>query len=224
MDKPTVFTYHQSIPGLGTGSDQTLELWSASWKANGWNPIVLNETHATKHKLYATFRAKIESFPSVNALGFDYHAFMRHLAVAAYVPNSHVIFTTEPDVINYSLGSDAFLWRKPEILECHSPVPAFLIGYKPHFEALVAAICSYSLLPDDQEDGRPHLSDQNFLHYRAGDKIVRYFRHSPMCAEAFQGQNWIEAPTVHYGTPYMMASGLLPKHKFIPSLRPLPKS
>lgn len=196
----------------------TLSMWQTSWENSGWNPQVLTEQDASRHRLYSDFKEKISSLPTVNAAKFDYQAFMRWLAVAT-LPDTLVV-TTEPDVINYSLTPDKLNHETGLVI--HSPVPAFIVGSPQDFTRCCSRITEHTIQPQDVFRGVPHLSDQDFAaRYLEPEALVTFCRESPLCREAFHS-GWECAPCVHYGTPYMLERNLMPKHEHIPSLRPFP--
>jgi hypothetical protein len=214
-----VYSYFESVDGLPL-NNHMVKMWVESWSKQGWNPIVLGESDAKTHPLYEKFSNALKTFPSVNTPGFDYHAFMRWLAVPAV--GGYV--STEPDVINYSLTPDMVkewiaLSDENQILQCHSPVPAFLCGTPSSYETICKQIINHTVTPEDSVYGRPHLSDQDFAARYCDGTTVNFYRDSTLCAELFDGDKWNTSPCVHFGTPYMMSRGLLPKHVHIPQLR-----
>jgi hypothetical protein len=223
-----IYTYHTQLESMPL-RNETLEIWKSSWIKNGWEPIVLCEDDAKNHPLYLDFFSKIKSFPSVNAQGFDYHAFMRWLAV----PSVGGIISTEPDVINYSLKpSDVEKYldiANDGKLQCHSPVPAFLLGLPKSYENVCEKIIKHIVQSDDNVDGLPHLSDQDFSARYCDGQEVEFYRDSDICCELFDGDifnklstsKWKNSPVVHFGTPYMATNGFLPKHLHINNLRHL---
>jgi len=213
-----IYTYFDQCC-VSDSARHALELWKQSWQKNGWTPMVLTEDDARSHPFHSVFSETVRAFPSVNGSGFDYHAFMRWLAVANL--NSRFVVTTEPDVINYSLVPDD-VDKFTVGLDLHSPVPAFVVGASLEFERFCAHVMAHRITPEDHFEGRPHLSDQDFAARYAGPRdVIRFIDKSPWCAEAFS-DGWQQAPCVHFGTPYMLARSLMPKHEHIPVLRPLP--
>lgn len=222
-----VYAYFESLDTIPL-NNHTVKMWYDSWSKNGWEPIILGEADARTHPLYDKFSNAIRNFPSVNPPKFDYHAFMRWLAV----PAAGGVLSTEPDVINYSLKpKDVEEWiniASDDILQCHSPVPSFLCGTPRAYEKVCEKIISHVVKKEDSVDGRPHLSDQDFSFRYCENSEVKFYRGSPLCSELFEGEVWYEkgdrwkiSPCVHFGTPYMMQGGFLPKHEHIPRLRPL---
>lgn len=214
-----VYAYFEAVDGLPL-NNLMVKMWVKSWSDRGWNPVVLSEKDAKVHPLYDKFSNALRAFPSVNTPGFDYHAFMRWLAV----PTLGGYVSTEPDVLNYSLTPDMVKpWiekaEEDNILQCHSPVPAFLCGTPLAYENVCKQIIDHVVTSEDSYEGRPHLSDQDFSARYCEDKTVKFYRDSPISSEVFQGDKWKTAPTVHFGTPYMAAANRLPKHVHIPALR-----
>jgi hypothetical protein len=225
-----IYAYYNQL-SASYQPNETLEIWKKSWEKMGWEPVVLSEKDAENHPLYEQFSNKLKTFPTVNTPGFDYHAFMRWLAV----PAVGGILSTEPDVINYSLKpSDVEKYLgliENKKLQCHSPVPAFLIGSPVSYENVCKKIINHCVQPEDNVDGRPHLSDQDFSYRYCDGHEVEFYRTSELCCELFDGDifnssgtgttRWKTAPVVHYGTPYMMTHKMLPKHEYIHTLRQL---
>lgn len=214
-----VYTYFDSC-FVSEIAQETLKIWDRSWKERGWNPIVLNEESAKSHPFYAAFSQKIKSFPSVNGERFDYHAFMRWLAIANLGGNDFVV-TTEPDVLNYGVNSDDVI-QKFSDLDIHTNVPAMIVAKPIAMERFCAHVMSHTINENDHHEGRPHISDQNFaIFYGEPRKIVRFIPDSSICKEVFS-EGWEVAPIVHYGTPQMAPRNMMPKHIHIQKLRPLP--
>jgi hypothetical protein len=210
-----VYTYFDSCI-FSDIAKETLKLWEKSWAARGWEPIILSEKDAEGHPFYSCFRESIKNFPSVNGHNFDYHAFMRWLAIAN-LKNSFIV-STEPDVINYALNTNQVTKTGHEV-EIHSPVPAFLIGSSAEFERFCAHILTHNINNNDVFEGKPHLSDQDFAaRYAEPRNLVKFITNSSLCSEVFSAR-WELAPCVHFGTTYMAQRGFMPKHKYIPKLR-----
>ena len=203
-----IYAYFGVCAIQGTGS--VLDLWKKSWIKQGWNPVVLGEVDAAKHPLYDQFRAKVRSFPTVNPGGFDYHAWMRWLAMANIGG-----FSTEPDVINYGL-TDII---EPDDMTIYSVTPAMAFGTKDQYTELCKDIINHKLRVEDSYQGKPHISDQDFLAYYAEPSgRVKFDRSGVTCCD-YTLHGWEIAPVVHYGTPYMAREGKMPKGAWIEKIR-----
>jgi hypothetical protein len=92
--RPNIFTFFSPLPldsrGIrGTGmspseDDQLLRTWETEWRNAGWNPIVLNLTHAQKNARYDEVVRALEYLPFPSESGKRYNAlcFLRWLAMA----------------------------------------------------------------------------------------------------------------------------------------------
>lgn len=209
-------TIHTYMGNCGAHSDtarKTLVYWKDSWEKNGWETRVLSQEDAMGFEGYKEFVEKIGKFPSVNPLPFDFQGFMRWFCMA------HVGgWSSEPDVINYGM--------KPNIpiadrVMMYSPVPALAYGTKGHYQAVVDRLLGHEIQEADQYEGRPHLSDQDFLARYCREDEVRFEVPNHLCSE-YTEAGWETAKCVHYGTPYMIRMGQMPKHEWVPKLREMP--
>jgi hypothetical protein len=62
--------------------EELIEICAKSWEKNGWGFIVLNYDKAKEHPFYQTYSGLVKTFPSVNPPSYDYHCYMRWLAMA----------------------------------------------------------------------------------------------------------------------------------------------
>lgn len=208
-----VYTYYEKI---NTSSfQQLINLWKESWETNGFEPVVMTEKNAQDHYLYDEFSNKIKTFPSVNKQGFDYHCFMRYLAVSSI--DDEYILSTEPDVINYSLSVDMARGMKRDSLTQYSAVPACHYGTRKEYEEFCINILNHNITEKDNYKGRPHFSDQDFI---ARYKMIHREYPNEYMDEVFRG-NFMQTPLVHFCTGYMKKYDLLPKHEFINKIRRL---
>lgn len=209
-----VYTYYENINF--EYQNKVLEIWQKSWSKNGFDPVILNENDAKKSNLYEEYSNKIKQFPSVNSQGFDYHCFMRYLAVTC-VEQDNLIISTEPDVINYFLVPDDIHQMKKDYLTQYSIVPTLHLGSKNDYIDFCKNIISHELKKEDNYFGKPHLSDQDFI---ARYNAIQRFYPNNYIAEVFE-DGYLEKPVVHFGTPYMSQKGFLPKYLYIEKIRPM---
>jgi hypothetical protein len=209
-----IYTYYEDLQFHG--QPKVIDIWTTSWEKLGFNPIVLNEKDAQKSTLYDKYSRHIKTFPSVNASGFDYHCFMRYLAISA-IAYDETILSTEPDVINYGLEPKSVLDMKQKDIIQYSVVPALHIGNNYGFTNFCEQIINHKVNDKDNYLGQPHLSDQDFIaNYSAIERIYP----NPYVAEVFE-EGYLEKPVVHFGTPYMSLKGYMPKYIYINKIRPL---
>lgn len=77
----TIYTYYEPIETIEDQS-RLLEICSMSWAKNGWELAILNQKIAEKHEFYNDYSNIIKQFPSVNPPFYDYHCYIRWLAMA----------------------------------------------------------------------------------------------------------------------------------------------
>lgn len=102
----TVYTYYDHVDQIFNDTNKThtqhdlINICQKSWIFNGWNMIILNSDTAKKHPLYSEYHNTVRGFPSINPEGYDYHCYMRWLAMAQVGGGVMIDY----DVINYSLS------------------------------------------------------------------------------------------------------------------------
>jgi hypothetical protein len=95
---PIIYTFYHPVAespnGRGTGmtqeaDDQMIQLWAQQWKEIGWDPRILNLTHARMHPKYQQYYDKIEKIPLLgkNKAGvnkeYNMYCYLRWLAMVA---------------------------------------------------------------------------------------------------------------------------------------------
>jgi hypothetical protein len=93
---PIIYTFYHPVAespnGRGTGmtqesDDQMIHLWAQQWKEIGWDPRILNLTHARMHPKYQEYYNKIENIPLLgkNKAGvnkeYNMYCYLRWLAM-----------------------------------------------------------------------------------------------------------------------------------------------
>lgn len=102
--KNIVYTYYENISTINednirlSSQHNLIELCRQSWKANGWDLIVLDYKFAKKHPYYNEYSSIIKALPSINPESYDYHCYMRWLAMVVVGGGLMIDY----DVINYN--------------------------------------------------------------------------------------------------------------------------
>lgn len=208
-----IYTYYENI---NLNHPKILDIWNYSWARLGFEPVILDEKDAKKSTLYAKYSRVVKKLPTVNPVGFDYHCFMRYLAVSA-IAFDNIIISTEPDVINYSLCPEDIISMKIGNIVQYSVVPALHIGINLGFTNFCEQLIEHKLQHEDNYMGRPHLSDQDFI---ARYNIIQRIYPNNYVAEVFE-DGYLTKPVVHFGTPYMSRRNLMPKDHHIEKIRPI---
>jgi hypothetical protein len=162
-----VYTYYEDVPEItncpsrNSSQQDLIEICSKSWANHGWNLLVLSEKDAATHPLYESYKKVVLSFPSANPFPYDYHCYMRWLAMA----NVGGGIMIDYDVVNLGVKNlDFFDFSRLTLYQGH--VPCVVSGNSEHYLNLVKEfikikdkIKDYICLIND----KPHTSDMLFL-------------------------------------------------------------
>ena len=77
-----VFTYYSPCAGLPPQGG-VLERWMDSWSGAGFEPVVLDRSHAERHPRYAELLPVFKSYPTVNPAEYELACYLRWLALDA---------------------------------------------------------------------------------------------------------------------------------------------
>jgi hypothetical protein len=202
-----VFCFLGPVHGKSRSEELALvEMWGASWSAQGWSPVVL--TPDSLHRDVETKRLlkKFSRLPSRNKRKLDMWCYARWLAVAQQGGG----FMSDYDVMNYG-----FAPREAGALTCYSGVvPCLVSGTKEEFHRAVRWF--------DELEAEPlwrfwrsarHISDMLVVRNRQSE-----LRLSHECIN-YAETGWETAPAVHYSNFAMQPKGYVPRHEWIPKLR-----
>lgn len=227
MSQRFIFTYWDALPAMDMIGERILcSLWRKAWEKAGLTPIVLSEWWASQHPIYVEFDKAVSKLPSTNPPMYERACFLRWLAVqvaAKEYPNaSGRIVMLDYDVIGYDENAYLFhwlncspdepAWKDTPMLSLHGNCPALVIGT----EAQFAEVCNEFLAYDPK--GKTHCSDQ----YIFEDFIIRCpekFKVS-MDVVLYSEPGWETAAACHFSNS-VMAPKYIPKHEWIPKLRPV---
>ena len=207
--RPVVYTFCAPIHGKIPEHEAALvDLWKASWIANGWEAIVLDESAVRVDEEVARMLLAYRQLPSINRKKLDYYCYVRWLAVAQAGGG----FMCDYDVINYSfrpqpVGNLALYERS---------VPCLVSGTAAEYERVARFFAAYAVTPDDRLQGKPHVSDMMIV-----TKNTWLYEQEEGCAE-FGRSGWETAGAVHFSNLSMKSRSFVPRHEHIPSLRPFP--
>lgn len=201
-----IYTYHDYVPEL-PHADLLLDLWKDSWSKLGWDPIVINHSHAKEHPMYNDWIKKFKSLPTVNPKGYELACYLRWLAMAVVGGG----WMSDSDVMTYNFKPYTPPTEKLTIWSHGGHIcPCLVSGSSEQYTHAAGVFASWEG-PTNEEDGRPHASDQNIL-----GKVNYFYDNIPLCSQ-YGSTAWDAFPIVHY--PNGSMEGKQPRHKFIPSLR-----
>lgn len=161
-----IFTYCEPINF--SFQDELISLWKKSWEGKGFEPIVLNQTHAKQHAYYEEFNNKIDQVVKIITgaplSSYGKACYMRWLAYATQA--NEKFFVADYDVINNN-----FTPFEPEDSLCFYDrfCPCFASGTPSQFYNLCKAFIDVSLCRTQQiketykELKYTNFHDQDFL-------------------------------------------------------------
>lgn len=209
-----IFTYYEPVEELDRHDELDLiELWKQRWSAEGWQTEVLNESAAKAHPFYDFYAGRVSKLKSVNPGRYDYHCFMRWLAMAGQ--SGGMVVMSDYDVMPYrfspveNIGAELCFYQKH--------VPSLVSGHPHGFLAMAIEFSSYVMQPSDTENGRPHISDMHIV-LKLMEAMPRLHQVLHVVRN-YTEDGWKSAPAVHYSNNSMRPSGLTPRAKHIPTLR-----
>lgn len=207
-----IFSYFSETPDIDpTNERKLIALWIDNWRAAGFNPQVLNESHAQKHPLFDHYVEAVSKFPSTNPSGYDLSCFVRWLAVAQTSDEDCGILC-DYDCFNY--GWAPILASNSKICLYQGHVPCLVSGRPKSFTAMAKFFMEF--IP---KEGENHISDMSIL---AGmtphqsDKMLTF--HLPII-KSYGEPGWDKSAAVHYPNAAMGPAKYIPRYKFIPNLR-----
>lgn len=213
----TIYTYFESIPQLDPKNEIALiRLWQSNWEANGWKAEVLNEYHAKSHPFYSVFRDAVRKLPSVNPGDYDYHCFMRWLALSNQCDAiTAQVCMSDYDTMSYGFEPAYLPTGKLGLYQRH--VPALISGTRWAIDKLCERFAQYKIRDTDKEGDRVHCSDmkciESFIQEAPEDFHVEHI------VRLYGEEGWEVAPAVHFSNSTMQPAGKMPRYKFIPELR-----
>lgn len=203
-----IATTHFEPTGIFPTSDymRLLDLWRLSWERQGFTCIVTGSAFIESrmdYPLVREFCGKVDSFPSANGAGFDRASFRRW--IAAYLLSSQFgyLCVSESDVINYSLTSKGLKHPLNKFnIDDVDGCPSFAFCGINSLNYLVNAVVRHEVGPQDSFQGRPHLSDQDFIYRYCSNQDWYNSIKGPVRSVFSDG--WKESSLVHYGTPFFI--------------------
>lgn len=188
-----------------------LLLWQKRWQEIGYGTVVLNESHARAHPLYAEYVRKVDTFPSVNRRDYERACWLRWLALemaGGGVMSDYDVFPRKEPIF----GSVVLpVCNHFTIFE--SGVPSLASGTVAAIRELVTWILS---LPDGYTDPAiaNHFSDM--IAVRGFPELQ-----TESCCVQHGDKNWLDAPFIHFSHSSTHPKGFTPRHQHIDALMAL---
>lgn len=160
----TVYTYYQQINIIDndkrrkSSQNDLIDICEKSWKLNGWKLIVLEHKDAKKHPFYDEYDSIIRTLPSVNPIGYDYHCYMRWLAMAQIGGGVMIDY----DVMNLSLKNDEIFRKQNTLSIFQNHVPCVVFGTSDQYLEACNIFCDMKNYKTIMRD-TPHVSDMMMI-------------------------------------------------------------
>jgi hypothetical protein len=190
-----VYTYYEPLEEMNRdyAQEELINICAKSWKKNGWRLVILNYDVARSHDFYPMYSEIVKKLPSVNLLSYDYHCYMRWLAMSKVGGGIMIDY----DVVNLSLMDDS-IFNQKTLTTFQGHVPCVVSGTAEQYLDICKAFCK---LKDNEKcivnfNNRPHTSDMIMLsnmkdQFNKLNYVVDYPGTAPLvhCSQKFCTEN-----------------------------------
>lgn len=195
-----VYTYYEHIDAINrdirrqSSQYDLIEICRKSWENNGWEFEVLSYNHAKQHPFYTEYSAIVSNFPSVNPSTYDYHCYMRWLAMAQIGGGLMIDY----DVMNISLTTDDIFKQQTKLSIFQNHVPCVVYGSSEQYLEACKRFCQlHSAI--SVANNKPHVSDMIMIAHGFNDinlynkvhYVLDYPKKAPLihCSQRFCTEN-----------------------------------
>lgn len=198
-----IYTYYDKITNGPVSKfdnqDLMIEVWSKNWQEKGFNPIVLDSTHAEEHDYYEEFIAKCKSI-HIKLMGYPLKpygltCFARWLAYASRSDSKMLV--SDYDVMNNNY-TDVTSIDRLEIMGT-GPTPCFAYGSPFQFAKLARLfvdLTEKNMTNNTYIQNGPHWHDQNAIRGNIHD-FSSDFIHFSDTIDSWFHENWRKKPLIH---------------------------
>ena len=170
-----VYTYHIPIIQF-PDQNKIINIWSTSWKARGFEPIVLTDEDAEKHPQYDELYKKIKQIWSgvnnreFNERGEKYSmsCYLRWLAYAA-LDNTDRFYLSDYDIINFNFKPGDEQSDKFHLMDHFCP--GIVSATATQCEEFIQAFLKMSI---DRQDELKHLAKKNKMWWYNDQDFVEH--------------------------------------------------
>jgi hypothetical protein len=158
------YTYYEPISEINNckyrnyNQEKLIDICSKSWAKNGWELIILNHSIAEQNEFYLEYSSIVKSFPSVNPPLYDYHCYIRWLAMAQIGGGIMIDY----DVMNVNLQSThTNIFNTGKMTGFQKHVPSVVCGSAKQYIEVCRKFCQLKNNEDCIVDmnNHPHTSD-----------------------------------------------------------------
>lgn len=187
-----VFTYYHDVTDALFPS-KLIDYWSASWKHNGFEPVLLQEVDARKHPWFSTYEKTVMTFPTVNAPWYERHCWIRWLAFE--LAGAGVF--SDYDVFNFTLKSTDLL-EVPGFLALDRSISPLFVSSVDGIRAVISMVPG-ALMSAITIDGKLHVSDMHLLANRFSVGMIQLVKMSVNVGDDKQDVS----PCVHFANSHL---------------------
>lgn len=158
----TAYTYYAAISQIDESEQQQqIELCRQSWQHHGWELVVLNSQHAEQHPWFELYSIAMQSLPTVNPREYDYHCFLRWLAMVIVGGGLLIDY----DVMNMGVTDLAYFQQYPQLTIYQRHVPSVVYGTAEQYLAACRKFFLFAVNRAHIEiyQNQPHVSDMLML-------------------------------------------------------------
>lgn len=199
----TVFTFFRPVDQIDKREQEALiDLWMFSWRARGWNPVMIDRIDTRNPGLIKAF----SELPTINPGAYDFNCFARWLAVAEMGGG----FLCDYDVMNNGLKPFP-VPKRLTVYQTENACPSFVGGTVDEFLRIARLFATRGKEFVIQENGHgPHVSDMHILQGLPEEYDQKSI------VKPYGGRGWGMARAVHFANQTM--NGKKPRSKWIPHL------
>lgn len=194
----TAYTYYEAISSIDQSEQQQqIELCRQSWQRHGWELVVLGLQQAQQHPWFELYSLGMQSLPTVNSHEYEYHCFLRWLAMVTAGGGLMIDY----DVMNMGITDLAYFQQHQPLTIYQRHVPCVVYGTAEQYLAVCKKFFQFAVnrLYIELYKGRPHVSDMLMLQSGFTDDDVKKLQ---------LVKNYPETcPLVHCSTNSMKANG-----------------
>lgn len=166
------YTYYEAIGSINQSEQQQqIELCRQSWQRHGWELVVLSLQQAQQHPWFELYSLGMQSLPTVNTPEYEYHCFLRWLAMVTVGGGLMIDY----DVMNMGITDLAYFQRHQPLTIYQRHVPCVVYGTAEQYLAVCRKFFQFAVnrLYIELYKGRPHVSDMIMLQNGFTDTDVK---------------------------------------------------
>jgi hypothetical protein len=162
------YSYYENVEKIERNYSQLdlIDVCRKSWEPYGWQLKIISEIDAKKNDFYEEYKKYISKVPSINPDGYDYHCFMRWLAMVVVGGGLMIDY----DVVNLGFSGHENL-NLPGLTVYQRHVPCMVSGTKEDYLETSKSFCALAKswieesqpLPTQIINKKPHCSDMHML-------------------------------------------------------------